>query len=306
MIGGKAFFVSTVMPCFAVTVLIMLHASAGLADQNNPQVGKGPAVAKAEQAGAVQQQEEKGKKWPWTDPANGKLIASPTAFLNEKGSFGFNFSNYVFWPNFPYLFNFFDFSYGITGNFEISSNMILPIGFLGFGLYPKAGFVFGKYVRLGFMADFGFSWRINDDVTWIIAGGSPLLLTIGNEDYHMNLSIHFLLFRGYRDTCTFGEDHCLEEEGIANHFLVFSSIGAGIRIVKHLKFTFDFLYIAAPKWEQLRHIFIPMAGLKVLGRKWYFAINAILQFAYGDGQGSHHKWSGLLALPMISFGWVYP
>jgi hypothetical protein len=285
-----------------VLLFVFFHGHEHIAAAEPP---GGEAEKETEPSTAEEDARSEGKKeekWPFEDPSISRVIASPTAFIHEKGTFGFDFSTYAIWPAFPIFYNFFDFSYTIRNWFEISANMYLPIGYLGFGFYPKIGFDLGGYVRMGFMVDFGIVWPyiISIPDVWLIAGGAPLLFTIGNKDYHLNVTAHFLYYRGYREDCFFEED-CRDDEGVGDYFLIFSSVGAGIRVGKHIKLTVDLLYVYAHRWVSLIHNFMPMMGLKILGRKWHLGINLMVQFGYGvDG------WWTPRPYPMISFGWVYP
>jgi hypothetical protein len=92
--------------------------------------------------------------WPWQDPAPGKVVASQTAFVQEKGTFNFNFSTTTLLDFYDVL-NIFDVTYGVTRDFEIRASTIVPYYlFLGVGIFPKYSIQLSEYFRMGYMLDF--------------------------------------------------------------------------------------------------------------------------------------------------------
>lgn len=262
------------------------------------------------------------KTWTWTDPSPGKVIASPTALTHEKGTLGFDFSTYwdaeLFGFGLAPCSSFFDIYFGITKNFEIMLQTYIPLGFLGFGLYPKASVEVHDLVTLGWTMDFGFAWayflkedieKVSDEV-WMIVGGAPMIITIGSPNHFLNLSVHTMLYRNYPEGCFLTSDYtCYEErESVSNMFVVLTSLGASLRISKRVKINIDFWYIFIHGSEEYyyhmnnNHIFMPMAGLKIFGKDMWGSVGLLILVGFND----HRKEiEAFLPIPAVSFGWNY-
>jgi len=283
---------------------------------------KNNTVPESEQKNKLSPQ--KGTNWPWEDPSPNRVIASPTAFVQEKGTFNFNLLTSTLLDFFPFL-NIFNVSYGITRNFEIRVNTIVPIYvdpiiYIGLGIYPKFSFQLGKYFRIGYMIDFGVVKQYfldgctteegaNMCQTQLIYGGAPLIITIGSKNYYVNLSMHVINYKGYTDNCIFDPDGDVCDKYLHNQLFVIPSIGASIRISKRLKFNLELIYlfkydITKPNdYTHMKHTILPMCGVKIVGKRFYGEINIIINIAKGnEGWGFFYP----PVLPLFSFGFIYP
>jgi hypothetical protein len=172
--------------------------------------------------------QEEESKWAWQDPAPTKIIVSATAYTLPKKRLSLNFSTAGVLGISPFVFNFLDVSYGITKYLELNVSAYLPIFYLGFGVNPKFGFSISKYVQIGFMPSVIFVWDYMDQTsgpsTWTIYGGAPIILSFGNSNYFVNLSLHVhgsYMPEGY---CLYSTDDCTET--VSNHLILLPSIGA--------------------------------------------------------------------------------
>ena len=266
-------------------------------------------------------------KWCWKDPSPGRLIASPTAFLQKKGTLSFNFSTFLSISTSPVGFHFFDVTYGINENFDIQGGIIFPLYYLGFGLYPKFSMPLGKYVRVGLIMDLAVVMpynpvgayefvgceepeeHVNYCRPWFIVGGAPFILTVGSVDYHLNLSTHVLFYRGVDDNCATDVDFDVCSNRLHHHIISVSSFGVSVRIAKGLKLNVEVLYVFKHNFTDpllftvMRHLIFPMIGLKIIGKKFHGSINLVGIILNGtQGWGSYLHY----VFPLFSFGFIYP
>jgi hypothetical protein len=261
----------------------------------------------------------KKKSWTWEDPSPGRIIASQTAFTQKKGTFDFQFST-LFIPFIsPVVFNFFDATYGILENLELRIGTIIPIQYVGAGVFPKFSIPLGRYVRIGYMIDFSVFKRYsiskedcsnenNVDICQpqLVYGGSPLILTIGGKNHNINLSLHVIDYRGNSEECEFDIEGDICTEYLHNQIMVIASVGVSFRVAKWVKLAFEFWYvnkhdITLPTETYAQsHYFWPMIGLKIIGRTFHGELS-IIQYCYTAYPYCLSNFS-----PMLVFGFTYP
>ena len=272
----------------------------------------------------------------WEDPSPDKVVAMPTAFMQDKGTMNVDFTTFV--PGFfsPGVFNFIDVSYGVTKNFEVRGSMLVPIYYIGFGFYPKFGIQLNKYVRIGYMLDLAVvkpynaiaQWEYEgcfveynsgaDNVDlcqpWFIYGGAPLILTIGTKDYHVNLSTHVVNYKGLTYECMTSSylDPCGE---LPNQLFIIESAGISLKIWRTFKINIEFLYmfnyISEPHWSRetgMRHEIVLTAGFKIFGKRIYTDFNFIMPVATRSSERfGQDEWEfGFALYPFVSFGFHHP
>jgi len=269
-----------------------------------------------------------GESPAFQDPSPGRVIASPTGFIQEKKSFNLGITT-TFAPVYYFPLFFFNLTYGVTKNFEIRSNFYLPVTHVGVGVYPKFSIKLSKYVRYGLMLDIAYyqsytECRINGEDLFLcrpqfMIGLTPLIFTAGTRSFLFNFVINTMYNKSHDNICFYTAENLSEECGDSLHdYLVhISSMGLSLRVAKKVKLSLEFQYIFMHDFSNINvvdytydttsHRLIPMIGIKIFGKRFYGDFNLYIVATYGKEYHGPWGW-GIMPFPTpaTTFGFTVP
>ena len=211
-----------------------------------------------------------------------RLIYGPTAYGREKGVWSWTIYNIAYW----------NFDYGLSDHVEIGMQTLPPIGVVAFLPHMKVSARLGEKAAVGVRVFGGIFYPyIENDDDWFVSvfGGAPVL-TLGDSDLLLNLSV---LVAGF----------VVSDSDTNASWSVMPNIGFSWRFARRLKLNAE-LYapLMADHPVGNGQLWVLLYGLRIFSGSMYGDVSFALPF--WPDMGGMMKYIPV-GFPLLTFGFQW-